>query len=344
MKTARCEGPITRGSAELKNDPGLIGCHDAARITEFLDYLREHRRVSICSSQHCHITLPRFIPVLESGMPQGTSLLAERIYGVYLKSVLNRYGNFKYKSGSTLRRGLRLPERGRLALFLSATDSLIERAWEFSRIRDLWKRLAAMGFEFVTSATFSVYEEDPRSDQIFNQDRNFHSYELFCELAVPCIPFLFFNPSSDRDYQSILTWLRRHHDVTKVAVLAHCYRGERAFERMLTQSRSIVTDIDRPLQFVFVGVAKLDRIRQILSQFPDATFVTPQPVAKARVGELTMRGLQHVKVGNQISRAQLLAKNIQQFDSEIDAEIIKRSTITLRDQLLLPFVATTPRN
>jgi hypothetical protein len=38
--------------------------------------------------------------------------------------------------------------------------------------------------------TFSAWEEFPRFDQIFNQERNFHSYLRLTAEEVPAAPFL----------------------------------------------------------------------------------------------------------------------------------------------------------
>jgi len=251
---------------------------------------------------------------------------------------MNPDGTFRYRDAQTLREGLHLPQTGRLALFITAGDPLIENAWYFSLIRDIWQRLAALDFEFVTSATFSVYDDDPRSDQIFNQDRNFRTYDLFGRLGVPCIPFLFFNACSDLDYRNIIGWLRTHPDVAKVAVLAHSFRHPSAFDRLLSQTRSIASDVERELQFVFVGAATIDKIRLVLSEYPDAVFVTPQPVSKARVGERIKRGLRSTKVDAcEAGVATLIRTNIEQFDQDIDGERLRYSPREVSLQRLLPF-------
>jgi len=251
---------------------------------------------------------------------------------------MNPDATFKYRNAQTLRDGLHLPQTGRLALFITASDPLIENAWYFSIVRDVWRRLAALDFEFVTSATFSVYDDDPRSDQIFNQDRNFRTYDLFCRLGVPCIPFLFFNASSDLDYRNIIGWLRTHSDVKKVAILAHSFRHRTAFDRLLTRTRSIAQDVERNLQFIFVGAAKIDKIRLVLSEYADAVFVTPQPVSKARVGELITPGLKSTKVdASEADAASLIRANIEQFDQDIDAERFRYSLCEVALQPLLPF-------
>jgi hypothetical protein len=337
MTTERCEGAITRGSAELESGLALIGCDDPERIMTYYSYLRDCKAIPPQPSQHSRISLPPFIPILKTGMPLETELRPNRLYGVYLSSVLDGYGNFKYKTADNLRHGLRLPPTGRLSLFVTATDKIIERAWEFSEERELWKRIAALNFEFVTSATFSVYEDDPRSDQIYNQDRNFRSYDLLCDLGVPCIPFLFFNPNSDRDYNNIIQWLTSHRDVIRLAILAQCYRHRRAFQRVLTQTRSIVNDIGRHLEFVFVGAAKMDKVRAIMLEYPQATIVTPQPVLKGMVGERTQPGLEHLKVSvEEAANAKLIVENIDQFDHDIELEGIRNSSVQREFQLNLP--------
>jgi hypothetical protein len=338
MDEGRCEGAITRGSIEREQGEGLIGCRDPERIKSFYDYLRNVNAISAQPSQHNRLSLPGFIPVLETGMPSELKLTRNRLYGVYLRSLIDRHGNFKYRTADSLRKGLHLPQDGRLALFMTATDTLIERAWAYSEDRNLWERLAAFNFEFVTSATFSVYEDEPRSDQIYNQDRNFRTYDVFCNLGVPCIPFLFFNPSSDLDYRNIISWLVKRRDVQKVAVLAQSYKHERAFERMLIQTRSIAIDAGKPLQFVFVGASTIDKVRLILSEYSDAIFVTSQPVSTGRVGVPIGPQLRPARIRvSEADRATLVIKNIHQFDREIDAERLRFLPHELPYQEMLPF-------
>lgn len=338
MKAQRCEGAITRGSVERWNGPEFIGCNDAERINEYYNYLRNLDPIPRQPSRHNLLSLPSFIPVLETGMPRELKLNPDRLYGVYLRSVIDRYGNFKYRTAETLRKGLRLPMSGRLALFATATDALIERAWKNSISRDLWARLATFNFEFVTSATFSVYEDEPRSDQIHNQDRNFRSYGEFSRFGIPCIPFLFFNSSSDLDYQHLIWWLRTHGDVEKVAILAHSFSHMTAFERLLIQTRTIANDAGRQLQFVFVGAATIDKVKLVLSEYSNAVFVNTQPVAVGRVGDRIISGLEREEVAiSDVDKATLMVENIQQFDNAIDRERLRYLPREAPFQRFLPF-------
>lgn len=317
MREDRCEGAITEESLTMR-DPSVIGCYDSERIKQYYNYLHEQEEIESPPARHDSLTLPSFIPVLISGMPHGIEFPPDRLYGVYLKTLLNDNGSPRYATPGSLRKGLQLPPEARLALFQTATDILIEKAWILSEVRYLWERIFSLNFEFVTSTTYSVYEDNPRSDQIYNQERNFRTHDIFCSLGVPCIPFLFFNPQSQRDYDSIIKWLGTRRDVTKVAMLAHCYRGKTAFARMISHMKTIVKDVERPLEFVLVGAATLDKIR-LMREFPNTTFATKQPVFKGTYRQRILPDLRPDEVRvTDVSKAQLVVENIEQFDRAID--------------------------
>lgn len=319
MHKGRCEGAITTGSREIMSGPSVIGCDDLELIMRHYRYLHDQETIKPQPARHDCLTLPSFIPVLKGGMPRGIKFPQDKLYGVYLRTVLTRHGGLDKKTPGDLRAALRLSPNARLALFITATDKLIERAWNLSEIRDIWERIFSLNFEFVTSATYSVYEEDARADQIYNQERNFRTHDIFCSLGVPCLPFLFFNPKSPHDYDNIINWLRAHRDVTKVSVLAHCYRQKPAFEGMVSQLKTIVRDVARPLDFMFVGVATQYKVQRLLLEFPNATFVTVQPVMKGIKGQRTLPNLRHVKVSaEEASNVELIVQNINKFASIIN--------------------------
>lgn len=300
-------------------DPSVIGCYDSERIKQFYDYLHEQEEIDSPLSRHNALTLPSFIPVLISGMPSELELPPDRLYGVYLKTLLNEHGGPRYKTPRSLRTALRLPPEARLALFQTAVDKLIEKAWILSEARNLWERIFSLDFEFVTNTTYSVYEDHPRSDQIYNQRRNFRTYDIFCSLGVPCVPFLFFNPQSKRDYDNIIKWLHEHPDVTKIAVLAQSYSGERSLAGLVSQIETILRDAERPLDLVFVGPGARDTIQPLLLEFPNITIATTQPVFKGNEGQRILPNLEPIEVSEaEASKAELIVENIKMFDRFMD--------------------------
>jgi hypothetical protein len=103
--------------------------------------------------------LPRFIPVLEAGLPKGLILPPGELYGVGLRTVVSEHGRLKTRSGARLRSLLRLPPNARLCLSCSCDDRRIEKLWERCLELDTWRGIAELRFEFVTGMTFSVWAD-----------------------------------------------------------------------------------------------------------------------------------------------------------------------------------------
>lgn len=312
FKDGRCEGAITLESFVMQED-SVIGCRDPERIDVFYKDVKRTRRALPPPNLNSRLLLPPFIPVLTSGMPPDLKLDSKLLYGVSFSTILNTNGTLRYKTPESLRHALRLPPDGRLALFCTVDDARIEYFWKISESKKLWQRIAALRFEFVTSATFSVYSKHPRSDQIINQAKNFLTLDDISALEVPAIPFIFFYSESELDYLNLLNELNRRPDISKVAVLAQLRRSKHGFESLLEYMHAISADIKRKIEFVVMGVAEATRIKQILSEFPDSTIVSSQPVFKGnKGGEMTLKNLKHVE-NEDMSRAELIENNIRAY-------------------------------
>jgi len=75
-----------------------------------------------------------------------------------------------------------------------------------------------------------------------------------------------------------------------------------------------------------VGAATMDKVREVMLEYPEATLVTPQPVLKGMMGERTQPGLEHLKVSvEEGANAKLIVENIDQFDREIEFERVRNS-------------------
>lgn len=314
----RCEGAITAGSFDLR-DSRVIGCYDSQKILRFLTDLRNVEHLGSQPSRHHLLSLPSFIPILRSGMPSETELPELDLYGVTLTTILNDSGNVSYRTPQALRRSLRLPTSAKLALLSTCNDDKLNKAWFIVKQKDLWSRIANLELTFATSFAYSVYDDDPRSDQIINQMKNFATHEYLCSLGVPSIPFLFFNSQSDLDFKNIIDWLTDRLDVTYVAMLAQSYKSKYEFERVLQQMRMICNEIDRPINFLIVGAAKAWKLRSIVSRFPTASIATSSPVNKGLGGVRVLSNLEQEAVGkDEATHAELIRTNIQQFNFSLD--------------------------
>jgi hypothetical protein len=255
-------------------------------------------------------------------MPDFPAFHSNSLFAVALESIVRKTGTLRFRSIDELKSHLRLRQDTRIALIGTAKDRKIERLWTMSDRSNVWKRIADFGFDFVTSLTFSVYDENPRADQIYNQDRNFLTHDMFANLGAPSIPFLY--PYNDEDYADAFSWLRARPDIYRVAVLAQFYKTNRQFEQFLQNMRLIQDGVGHVLEFLVVGVARRDRIASILREF-DATIVSWKPFDCALNGGRRIQGehlLEEKDETRTMSRPELAAHNVTQVT--VTCEELKR--------------------
>lgn len=304
-----CDGPTTRGSFYVQGDK-LIGCRDGKRILEHYSDLHREFQPAVSSNQ-THLTMPEFIPLVSESKMDLTALSTGRLLGVSLGDILNDTGRVGLKSPKHLRERLKVAPSARLALIGTSMDWKLERFWTESKLDDSWRRLVDLEFEFVTSATFSIYYEDARSDQIYSRERNMFTHDTFSSLGVPSIPFILFS-KEQRDYAANINWLRSRTDITDVALLGQQWDAVE-FDALFDELQSINNDVVRPIHFLVVGPSEANRITTILSSF-NATIATSRPFQAALHGERASRTLEFEE-DHQPTKESLVENNVKRYEN-----------------------------
>jgi hypothetical protein len=267
------------------------------------------------------LDVPSFIPILPRGLPQDAELPREMTYGISWSSLLNRGGSFKYASSRSLRKALRLESDAKLCLVGTAMDKRIERLWEFSESKRSWSRLLDLELDFVTGMTFSVWDEHPRFDQIFNQERNFYTHDVFSSLGLKSIPFVFHVAREDR--REIIDWLQEREEVAAIAWSAQMYRGALDFDEFVSNNQFLADELrmlGRRIRLFILGCATLPRLKRLFGIFGDfpITVASGKPVQRANAGERTLPDLRHERASKRTSRAQLVSENIEIYKRVIE--------------------------
>lgn len=309
-RAQRCEGLPEEEKPE--DTEHAIGCSNTAAQVWYYEDLHE-MEIEVDDPPRSPSRLPAFIPVLVRVMPKKVQLPELPIYGVSYTTVLRNTGAVRYANDiPKLRQDLGLGPDARVCLIGTGADARLEHAWETSKIHELWHRLANLDFDFVTTTTFSVWDQQPRFDQIYNQERNLCSYVRFTSLGIPTVPFLFYR--TEVDLRRHVEWLERHEEVDTIAVLAQFYRRTSDFKRLLEGMQRLVDHVERGLRFLVTGCATADKIEILFSRFPSATVVSTKPVMQALHGRLTTSRLAHQKKTRaEFSKTELLARNISTF-------------------------------
>jgi hypothetical protein len=290
----------------------LVSCIDIERRGLFFDELHGRLHPIPRSSFQDKITLPPFIPGVKGGL-QLSGVGANTLFAVSYKEVLGQSGDLVVSTLDELKRRMGLPDDARVALIGTAKDYQLEALWHIARPHGVWERIAAMGFEFVTSCTFSVWDESPRFDQIRNQERNLLTHDILANMGVPSIPFLF--PFDESDYRAAFEWLNERPDIHKIAILAHYYRRRHHFVQLLRNMCKLQEGAGRSLEFLVVGAATLGKIAAVLSEF-DATILVWKPFQAATAGLRTTENLHHPKdevLRFGMSREELAVYNIGRY-------------------------------
>jgi hypothetical protein len=289
----------------------VVGCLGAKRRGFYFSDTHEKFVPIPVSSHQNKIILPSFIPGIRDGLRvEWPEALPAPLFAVSLGKIISESGNLAFETIDHLRRRFNLPKEARIALIGTSRDYKLEALWKISDREKIWERIANFGFEFVTSSTYSVWDEHPRADQIRNQDRNFQTHDILANLGAPTIPFLF--PVADSDYRAVSDWLQDHPDVNKVAVLAQFYKSTYRFAQFLKNMRAIQNAAQRQLEFLVVGVGQKYKIEVIRREFK-ASIICSKPFQAALAGRRIKSNLEEEGPNLLLPRKDLVIPNIELY-------------------------------
>lgn len=308
----RCRGP---NGGSILSAGASIGCLDPKRQLD--SYANLHwTHVEPRGTPLPLPRLPRFIPQIVKGLPRGIDLPTDQVYGVALSTLTDDRGRIQFKTAGELRSALRLPWNAKQLLLGVDRDEPLEAFWERSEENRYWSHLKSLGFIAATSLTFSVWGDDPRFDQVYNQDRNEVSWEILNSIGIPAIPFFF--PSAPEDYDRVAEWLQSKPSLSLVGLFARYYTSVTDLERLLLDAQKLCELVGHPYRHMVVGVASKEKIDLTRALLDDPIIVTAQPFLKGlKAGAEADEQLSFAKVRDKARREIIqtsLARYIAHFN------------------------------
>jgi hypothetical protein len=207
--------------------------------------------------------------MLCEGMPEMTCLDPQILYGISLDDLIYKNGRIKYASGRALRAAFQLPPDGRVCLVASVKDTRLEEFWARSYTDRVWGQIQEFGFEFVTGATFSVFEMHSRNGQIVNEDRNLVSVDFLAQAGVPVVPV--FCEIVEEDLENAAQWLEERPTIRVVAGLAQSWKTSQEFARFLSRMKFLKNQVPHPLHFLIIGCTSPWRILKLFRELGAVT-------------------------------------------------------------------------
>lgn len=320
----RCKGPENTESY-FKGDESVHSCMDSSRREKAFSDTYDRTPISYLSSHQNLIKLPKFVPEIKTGLNLESCKEIE-VFAVSLSDIVGTKGNILVKSVTELRKRYKLPKNCKVVLIGTAKDESLQKLWANSDKLKTWEHIAKMGFAFITGFSFSVWDEDPRTDQIVNQDRNFLTHDYFVNLGIPTIPFVF--PYNNDDYESFGKWMAERKDIHIVAIFASSYSKEKNFSQLLKNMRKMQIYAKRRLKFLVIGASTKEKITKLMAEF-DVCIVASKPFQAAKSGEICKDDLKYEK-HEQLSRNELAKFNFRKvlsFCNSFKRSIKKLKTV-----------------
>lgn len=314
-KLGFCAGAENLENYSMKH-PSLIGCQSLERIHEYLqDVMKEYEPIPNSYHQES-INLPSAIFGVTDGRLNLETFSDIPLFAVSMKVLLNDKGNLGFRDIYHLKQTLQLPKNAKLALIGTSFEKKQQMLWKNSHQTDIWQKIANFGFEWVTSTTFSVWDVNPRSDQIINQLRNYFVSDVMANLGIPTIPFVY--PYDDFDYETFKLWIMKRPSIKTIAVLAQYYHSDRQYSQFIDNLKKIKECCNRDIHFLIVGVATKSKLEKTISNFENISIVSQSPYCEAMVKgkkyDKNLKSVQRLDIG----RADLSYQNFKTFKEVIE--------------------------
>lgn len=259
--------------------------------------------------------LPVFIPVVPDHLPK--QMVVRNIIGVHGGKMLTSNGEHvaRVYQQKGLRQALNIDQDIKGVLQFYVKDRAIEGLWD--NRKDLYKELLQFPWESVIAPNFSVYEDAPRMDHLYNMKRSSIIYNEMLDAGLPAIPDLSWYNRIDLDQ-----WCREINK-NKVKTIAF------SFQTVSTQSKAsntwrhylmgyhyLMQQIPEDVSVVIAGIVSPDRL-QILRTAGNGknriSVLNQTAYLQSRRGILSEK-----PTGNagELNKNQIFERNMQFFETQ----------------------------
>lgn len=217
--------------------------------------------------------------------------------------------------------------KSKVLLLCYAKDGLIEKLW--TRRKDIFKNIAGLGFDLVTSVNYSVWLDQPHAERLINPKRSLITFQELQELGVPTIPHIYW--TGKKDLMRWGDWLTNNKGVSTIAINLQTERerGNLIWNQTLEDLKFFVSILGRPVHFLITGPSKPERIRQLQNILPTFTLTNGICARRAASGYLLKEdagSLRH-EHSNEIPKNKILGKNIKFYEELMAERLILPNTI-----------------
>lgn len=258
--------------------------------------------------------LPAHIPIVPDRLPVLTPLNYVGIHG----------GNFLARNGSRINKGylnkgisgalnLQPPVKSILDLYIK--DRPLEGLWD--NRKSIYADLATLNFHAIMAPNFSLYDDAPRLEHLYNTKRSVTVFNEMLDAGLPAIPDVAWSNPADLDH-----WIR---EINRSAIpvigfsfqtVAVTLKASNLWRTILPGFRRLCRSIPESTRIVIAGISSPSRIAAIHQEIPQPLHILHQcAFVQSRRG-MRSEGRQ---TELQLPISDLFRENVQYFDQEYEA-------------------------
>jgi hypothetical protein len=218
--------------------------------------------------------LPQYIPVIQKGSGR---LFDERVPDFVAVQLGEIVSSKKLLVPADLRKRLGVPSNTAIILLSYGKDSLIENIW--AQRRKVIEAIATLGFVAVTSINYSIWQEHPHAERIFNVKRSLIVYEEMLAAGINAIPHVYWYGQKSLDHW--VEWLHDRPCVDWVAINLQTERRSSDWSPEVRDLKYLRENVGRNVKFLVTGPSTPTRLLQVKEALSDVVFTGSYPVIEA---------------------------------------------------------------
>lgn len=232
------------------------------------------------SPQLAPVNLPSYIPLLDHAHTRLENLLDLPWVALPLSALIRgRDGHIAFDTPEAIRAKYKLSARTKIVLSGVDRDPALERWWGALDRRESIRALMRLGISLVSTPNYSVFSDEPRPDNLFNQKRIVIACEEFISEGLPCA--LHLNARTQRDYERFAAHLAIHPEIEYVAFEFSTGAGYgRRVDFHLAELQRLTERAGRPLRLVLRGA--VNELSRLMSHFQSIHFIDTDAFVKTQ--------------------------------------------------------------
>ena len=188
-------------------------------------------------------------------------------------------GDLRFASRREMLRHFRLGRQRSIILSGTHNDRPLERWWNLADREGMVRALRRLGVSLVTTPNFSLFDDVPRHDNLFNMKRIAQAWSEIQRAGMPCAVHL--NARTDRDWERWIEFLNVHPEVRYIAFEFGTGAGEKGrIDWYVGKLQKVASEVTRPLHLVMRG--GLMRFAELHKVFWGVTLIDTSAFVKAQ--------------------------------------------------------------